>query len=185
MNGYKNMKKIIGLDYDDVIGQLIPLLINKYNFIWNDNLDHSKIDDWDLTRFVKPECGSKIYSYLDNELYDHIKEVKDSKWGVEQLRKMEYRVIFITSNFVNTGNAKFEWLNRNDFNVEKRDFFECGDKSLIKFNLLLDDNYENVLSAGKRGIIFSQSWNLKNNHPRRVSSWKEFIKNMKENIYGL
>ncbi len=179
------MKKVIGVDFDDVVGHLIPLLVNKYNFIWNDNLDHNKIDDWDLTRFVKPECGNKIYAYLDNKIYDFVEMVKDAKWGVEQLRKMGYRVIFITSNFANTGNAKFEWLSRNGFNVEKKDFFECEDKPLIKYNLLLDDKYDTVLKSGKRGVLFSRSWNLKNKHPRRVSSWKEFIKNMKENRYGL
>ncbi len=179
------MKKIIACDIDDVLFSLVPLWIDKYNFIWDDKLDHKTITDWDISMFVKPKCGEKIYSYLDEKLYLDKNLVKDADWGVKQLRKMGYRVIFITSNSFNMGGVKFNWLNRNGFEVDKKDYFECGEKSLVKFNLLLDDNYENVLSSGKRGVLFTQSWNLKNKHPRRVSSWKEFIKNMKENRYGL
>lgn len=179
------MKKIIGVDFDDILFSLVPLWIAKYNFIWNDNLDHNKITDWDISRFVKPECGKKIYSYLDANLYLEKNMVKDADWGIEKLKKMDYRVIVITSNSFNMGGVKFDWLNRNGFDVKKEDYFECGDKSLVKFNILLDDNYDNVLSAGKKGVLFTRSWNLKNKHPRRVSSWKEFIKNMRENRYGL
>lgn len=179
------MKKIIAVDCDDVLFNLVPLWVQKYNFIWNDSLNYREITDWDISRFVKPECGNKIYSYLDEKMYLEKNLVKDSLWGVGQLRKLGYRVIFVTSNSFNMGGVKFEWLNKNGFDVDKKDYFECGDKGLIKFNLLLDDNSENVASAGRRGVIFTQPWNVKNKHLRRVSTWKEFIKNMKENKYGI
>lgn len=179
------MKKIIAIDVDDVLFDLVPLWVRKYNFIWDDNLDYKKVVEWDISKFVKVNCGKKIYSYLDSNMYLDSNLVEDSDWGISQLRKMGYRVIVVTSNSFNMGGVKFDWLNRNGFDIGKEDYVESGDKSLIKFNLLLDDNYDTIKSCGKRGVLFNRPWNLNYKHSQRVSSWRQFIKGIKENKYGL
>ena len=71
--------------------------------------------------------------------------------------------------------VKFGWLNRNGFEVDKKHYFECGDRSLILTDYLLDDNYYSVLGCEGKGILFTQNWNIKHDYEYRVSGWFDFI----------
>jgi 5'-nucleotidase len=169
------MKKIIATDIDDVCFDHISLWLERYNFSFEDNLLESDITDWDISLFVKPEAKHKIYDFLTPSIYNNQAVVLGSLWGVRELRKNGYRVIFVTSNLFSMGGVKFNWLNENGFGVDKKDYIECGDKSLIDCNFLLDDNYATCLSMDGRGVLYSKAWNLKNDYEYRVNGWFDFI----------
>jgi len=172
--------KIFAVDFDDVCFALVSLWTKKYNFLYDDNLDVSSITDWDISKFVNPKCGNKIYDMLDTNMYKEKNIIVGSLWGVNELRNAGYRVIFATSNSFNMGGAKFDWLNRNGFEVRKEDYFEVGDKSLINCDYLLDDNHSTILGMDGRGILFTQPWNMKYGYTPRVDNWFELIRYMKE-----
>ena len=83
------MKKILALDIDSVLADLMPVWVERYNIDYNDNLTVKKIKDWDMSRFVKPECGKKIFDYLnDPNLYDYVNPIENAWEGVNALKNI-------------------------------------------------------------------------------------------------
>lgn len=170
-------KKIIAFDIDDVILNLVPHWIGKYNIDFNDNVKVDDILDWDISKYVR--CGKDIYNYLLPSLYENIPLVEGSILGVGEIRKLA-RVIFVTSNAGNCSGIKFHTLNKYGFDVNKKDYFECEDKSLIASDYLIDDNDSNVQNAYGQGILFTRPWNRSSLSTPRVGNWFEICRYMRK-----
>lgn len=169
-------KKIIALDVDDVCLDLATHWLYKYNIIYNDRVKKDAIKTWDISSYTTlKDNPEEFYSLLNGQLYRGISQVVGAVDGVNKIRA-NYRVIFVTSNFADIGRPKFDALNRIGFNVNKKDYFECSDKSLISYDVLFDDNIDNVQNAYMgRGVLFTQPWNQLNNTNPRVNDWKQLL----------
>ena len=53
------------IDMDSVICDLMTDWHNQYNKDYCDSLSVEKLKCWESEKYVKPECGTKIYDYLD------------------------------------------------------------------------------------------------------------------------
>lgn len=176
-------KEKILLDVDDVIIDLVPQWLRVFNMVYNEDLKPEDITDWNIQSFAKkPEHD--IYMVLKKwHDYSLCGLIEDSLWGVEQLRTLGYRVIFVTSTPEEHKGIKFKYLNKHGFNVERKDYIETSDKSKVKGKILLDDNFKNILETPAKGVLFNRNWNRKEWWDYRVDTWKEFIFNLKEGIY--
>lgn len=173
--------KVILVDVDDVTADLMGAWLMLYNKKYNDNLKRSEITDWDISLFVKPECGKKIYEWVENpEIYDIIKPVKNALFSVNKLRENNNRVVFVTASTIGAAGRKFKWLNDNGFNVPLADYIEVLDKSLIRGDILLDDGKHNCESTTATPYIFTQAWNRKFQFEHRVKDWDDFIQQMEQ-----
>ena len=150
-------KKIVAVDCDGVCADLTSeWIINRYNNDWNDNLKHEDITDWNVHQFVKPECGLKIYDYLqDPSLYDNVIPIEGAINGVFYLKSLGYRVIFVTHSTQGHSGRKFRWLFQHGFIEVEDDYVECKDKSLVNASYLLDDYVVNVNSFRGQGVLFT------------------------------
>lgn len=168
----------IAIDMDWVIADLMTKWINVYNEQYDDNLKVTDIKDWDVTLFVKPECGSKMLDipkiknfYLDLEV------VKDS---IEVTKKLSERFdLYIATDAMSTPSsmkAKYLWLQKNFPHIPDRNYIFCGDKSIVKTDFLIDDALHNLEKFSGDGILFNASWNQNNNNFIRVYSWKDIEK---------
>jgi 5'(3')-deoxyribonucleotidase len=165
---------IIAVDCDDVCINLIDRWLYEYNSDFEDNLTRNDITDWDVQKFVKPECGTKIYRYIeDKTMYDYCQPVADSLEGVNLLRTMG-RVIFVTHPTIGTAGRKYVWLKENGYIDSMEDYVEAKDKSLINFDFLIDDNYHNICRY-KNSFLFNQPWNEKYFYAQRIKNWREYI----------
>jgi hypothetical protein len=67
-----------------------------YNYDYSDSLDYLDVDEWDVSKFVKPECGKKIFDYLlYKDLYDHVSPIPDAVWGVNMLREFGFTAMIL------------------------------------------------------------------------------------------
>ena len=178
--------KTICVDIDDVCASLVPYWLAEYNRDYNDTLKEKDILTWDVSNYVKPECGKKIYNYLsDRNMYDGIEDVTGAVRYTGWLREFGFRLIFVTfrGDFSHSG-RKFEWLNNNGFYVEDRDYVETNDKSIIYADYMIDDNYENISNFRGYGVLYTRPWNKHENHYHRVDNWKEFFEFILEKEKG-
>lgn len=167
----------IAVDVDDVCLDLVHgSWLPRYNWDYNDNLHSSDITDWYMDKFVKPECGKKLYDYLkDPRIFLKAPVVTDALWGVRQLRNNGHRVIFVTASDVE--NAKFRWLVNHKFLFDDDidDYVVAHDKSLILADVLIDDNPKNVTMFTGRGILFLRPWNERYTHLEKVMRWVDLF----------
>ncbi|MGQ9621434.1 MAG: 5' nucleotidase, NT5C type [Bacteroidales bacterium] len=100
------------------------------------------------------------------------------KGSVEGLRRLnkEYGVVVISlaTEFPGSLTDKQLWLHEHFPFISWRQIVFCGDKSLIKADIMVDDHLKNLDNFAGETIIFTQPHNmlLTTSH-RRVSSWTE------------
>ena len=165
------MQKIIAVDVDGVLADIHTPWLARYNKDYNDDFTIQDIKSWGIEKYVKKECGKKILGYLgDPSLYEDTLPVLDSRYGVNILRNVGFRVVFVTDASFNP-NLKMKWLQKWNFLTDTKDYYEAVDKSLIAADYLIDDRKENVQSAYGKGIIFSQPWNRTLRGYFRLDSW--------------
>lgn len=177
------MSKVFLCDVDEVVARLHDEWLRRYNDEWGDNLSAEKVTGWSIHRFVKPECGHRIYKYLkDEDLYDYVEPVEGALESVEVLRACGYRVVFVTSaNEVAVG-SKMRWLVEHGFLPQShsvrerlRDFIAARDKSLISGMAILDDAPHNIESSRTPvRILYDAPWNRGENGPEGVFYMRAF-----------
>ena len=153
---------------DGVVADLHTEWLNRYNHDYSDTLKPGDITMWDISRFVKPECGAKIWSYLhDPTLYDTMAPVDGALAGIKSIRAAGIRVVFVTSaNTVQSGQKLF-WLARHGFlellyKSVSPDYVVAHDKSLMRADYMLDDHRGNLDAFKPYGktLLFSQPHNI-------------------------
>jgi len=176
----KKRMKIVYVDVDDVCAKLSPVWLGRYNVDYGDRLTEEDITDWDIHKFTKTECNLKIYDYLkDPTIYDNVLPTPGALEGVNKLREMNYRVLFATSCPVEVAGRKFHWLRQYDFIKKERDYIEIRDKSLLKGDYMIDDNYDNCRGFTGYGYLMKAPWNVKYTWYHRADNWENFTTIMK------
>jgi 5'-nucleotidase len=151
---------IIAIDVDGVCADLLTNWLRWYNRDYNDDLTVDEITAWDTALFVKPECGTKIYAYLDDPaLYDDTLPYYGALETIKVLKTLGHRVIYPTTTPMASSGRKFNWLKQYGFITDKKDYVETSDKSLIRADVLLDDYYKNLDGFVGKKILWSQPWN--------------------------
>lgn len=184
------MARII-VDIDDTIADLLPVWISWYNHEYKDDLRLSQITGWDLTEFVKPECGRKIYDYLgDPDLYENVLPVPGSVDAVASFTEAGHQVFFVTAAY---HPRKIQWLRDNGFlpsdGSEDWRYMVAKNKSLIIADIIVDDRYGTVMTFPGYGVLYNQAHNrgLAVTGPDRirVENWKqakEIVLALAENV---
>lgn len=153
--------RIVAIDVDGTIADLLPEWLGRYNASYDDNLTEDKIIRWGIHEFVKPECGDNIYEWLkDPALYDNVQPYPGAIEGIKKIKFAGHRVIYPTVTPIETPGVKYEWLKRYGLIDNMRDYIEVTDKSLIAANFLVDDRPENLDFFKGIKILVLRPWNM-------------------------
>jgi len=160
---------IVGLDVDDVLIDLVPRWLEEYNEKWDDNLQTHDITDWDFYKFVKPECGKRIYSLLRPTMYDWVEPVPGAAEFVQDIRDRGHTPRYIThcgaagtSHALTRTFATAKWnaLIRHGIAQDGELLLPSRDKSRAPVDMLVDDKAQNVIDfRNGMGVLFTQPWN--------------------------
>ena len=178
---------VVGVDIDGVIANLHTEWYRRYNAEFDDNLTVERVKSWDTHLYTKPECGKCIYKYLyDSDLYNNVAPLNYAIEGIAALREDGFRPVYVSSVVRGQTDAKFDWLVRYGFLPHTPgvvlvgghpDFITAGDKSLIDVDLMIDDAPQNLVSFGKRAILFNYMHNHRTRRNEglwtRVDDWRE------------
>ena len=165
---------VIACDVDDTVLNLMPDWLKMYNEACGDNLTKEQVTDWDISQFAKE--GKKIYEFLKlPHLFRNATPIEGALDGVKFLRTIGARVVFVTFNDV--ADSKLEWLHDHGFLSRLEDFYVARDKSLIRADIIIDDNCNNVISfTHGRGILVNRPWNVKYDYTPRAYNWGDIVK---------
>ncbi len=155
----------LACDVDQVVADLYPEWLRRYNLEYGDSLQPSDIKGWGIDTFVKPECGKSIFKYLqDKTLYDNVKPISGALECIQLLRENDIRVAFVTSSNSYMAGRKLHWLADHKFLTlfqghSSYDFVECMDKSLIRADALIDDYWGNLEKFVGEKILMNEHHN--------------------------
>jgi len=173
------LNKTIGIDMDDVLNCLVDeWILNVYNREYNDSLTMKDVNDWDITKYIKAECGNKVYDILLRpNFFEHLL-VKEYAQEVTKRFSEKYELYIITAYSPQTVVNKVNWLAKYFPHIDPKRIIFCNTKGLIKVDYLIDDGLHNITdyinNGGKGPIIFDRPWNRKAciSIPR-VKNWLE------------
>lgn len=179
-------KKILLVDMDDVIVDLHTAWCDFYNKKYSDNMNSEYFrKDWDIHNRVK--CGTDIYKILAVPGFGT--SLKPMENAIESIYSLQYEYnLFILSHASCSGRFCLEkhiWIKNNlpEFDLGK--LILCRDKWLIRGDIIIDDNYENVSNwldrnPGCNGFLFDAPHNRgrTSGFSRRVFSWSDILKNI-------
>ncbi len=169
------MREVIAIDMDDVIADLLSHWVESVNEYEDENVKLEDIKCWNISRYFK--CERQVYKYLTYDLFRHLPVMSDSQRVIKNL--MEKHDVFIVTSatsMINSLAAKVEWLQEYFPFISSNNIVLCGDKSIIKADIMIDDGIHNLDVFEGRKILFDAPHNRDNEQYERVKSWKEIEK---------
>lgn len=174
------MGLVVKLDMDGVILDLHKRWIDAYNDKYNDTLDPEKVDHWGIEKFVKPECGEKIFDLLGKPgLFLYSDPVEGSVDGVKSLIDAGHKVVVVTANanhLASIYTEKIAWLKKHMPFIDIRDVIIAFKKQYICGDVIIDDaphNIENDKQCGISTVVFDAPYNKTVDADCRMCSWDQ------------
>lgn len=148
----------IGCDIDDVTNQQIEEILKLYNHKYDDTIEHKDITDWEIQRFLKPECKNIFEEFCTEEF---IEGLQMSQETIDVLTKLnsEYELYFCTARHPFVMAATDRWLEKNLPWYKSRQLIRVKTKQLLNFDVLIDDNLSNLQGGKYLKILIDKPWN--------------------------
>lgn len=164
------------IDMDSVLVDLMTEWHYRYNIDYNDSLHVSKIDSWHMERYVKPECGLKIYDYLHQPgLFAKLKPLPGAIETFTRLYE-KYPMFIVTTSPHTAFQDKLLWLETNLPWFPTTRVIFTHHKEQIRGDLLFDDspvNLSQFQATGRVAVAMDYPYNRSLICPR-VTNWLEF-----------
>lgn len=169
------MKKVLAIDMDGVLGNLVSPWVRRINESEGENVSANDIKSWNIGRYFS--CGKRVYDYLSYDLFRNLPVIEDSQRVVEKLQdKFQVYIVTSATNNHDSLKAKMEWLEEHFPFIPASNIVLCGSKSIIKADYMIDDGIHNLEVFDGHGILFNASHNQQEDRFPRAMDWNEIEK---------
>ena len=166
------MKKVIAIDMDDTIADLLFDWVGIVNKEENEQVLLSDIKCWNIDKYFK--CNKKVFSYLKYDLFRNLSVIKGSQDVIKKLvDRYEVYIVTTATSHTHSLSAKVEWLKEHFDFIPTSNIVLCGNKSIIKADIMVDDGIHNLEVFEGRKLLFDAPHNRTCKKFERVVSWKE------------
>lgn len=135
------------IDLDGIVVNLIDPWLTCYNIEYNDVLTVKDIKDWDISRFVKPECGKKIFSYLTMpSFFEHLLPLPGAIEALKKLQDDGHEVVICSATEVpEAAKGKMIWVQKHLPFITKDNLVLTNGKHHVRgVNVVIDDSPHNI-----------------------------------------
>ncbi|WP_221567392.1 5'(3')-deoxyribonucleotidase [Alkalihalobacillus sp. TS-13] len=164
------------IDMDSVICDLMSEWHRRYNEEYDDNLSAEDLDCWQSEKYVKTECGTKIYDFLDESgLFIRLEPLPNA---IEVLRRLSERhdILIVTSSRTYAYTEKEKWVEKHLPFIGARNLIFTHRKDMVRGDILFDDAPHNLIAfeeSGRKAVAMDYRYN-RNVDVERVQNWLEF-----------
>ena len=173
---------IIYVDMDQTLNDLVPKTIALYNFNTGKDIQASDIITYYIEDSLPKEDSEGIYAlWKTKELWDSLEPLSDAQWGIETLVNTGHKVIIATATYCEQFEWKLEFIKKYFPMIDTKDVIRIHDKSLLRGDVLIEDNLNNLTKSTCERICLDYPYNRDNNKDwvyeiYRVRNWKEIVK---------
>ncbi len=161
------------IDMDDVIADAIERFLEWYERDFGIRYTKDDLKGTKLHMIVPEEHRKIVKEYPHREdFFKDLPVMENSREVVEELHnRFEVYIASAAMEFPYSLPHKNKWLDEHfPFIHWKRRIF-CGDKSVLKGDILIDDHDFNLSVFDGRAIMFSSPHNLKDTKYERLDNW--------------
>lgn len=163
------------IDMDDVMADAVARFLEWYERDFGVTISREKLHGTKLRDIVPPEHSQTVLMYPHQKgFFKDLPVIEDSKEVIEAMNnKYEVFIVSAAMEFKHSLYEKFEWLDEHfPFIPWKRRVF-CGDKSIAKGDVLIDDHDFNLSVFAGRPIVFTAPHNVHYTQYERMDKWKD------------
>jgi len=166
-------RKSIGIDLDDTLNCLCKKWIESYNEKYSDNVPLSDIKSWNITEYVKPECGTDIYKFLAIPGFFRDLDIKPNAIEVVKWLCENYDVYIVSAAHYAVTGDKGAWLQEHFPFIPYQNIIFCTNKNLVHTDYLIDDGTHNLETFTGKGLLFDAHHNQAEDRFHRLKGWLE------------
>lgn len=165
-------RKVIALDMDEVIADVVPKFLDYYE---RDFGVRPNRENWWGKKIYQLPNAAHIRGYLHEKGFFADLPVMEGSQEVVKWLCEHYEVFAVTAatEFRNSLEDKYDWLERHFPFIGWRKLVLCGDKTIIKADYMIDDHVFNLERFQGKGLLFTASHNLNEHRFVRVNNWAE------------
>lgn len=163
------------IDMDDVMADAVERFFEWYERDFGVRYTKNDIHGKKLNEIVADEHKQIVRSYPHQPgFFKDLPVMENAQETIEALYKLhEIYVVSAAMEFKHSFLDKYEWLDKHfPFIHWKRRIF-CGDKHLIKGDVLIDDHDFNLSVFTGRPIVFTAPHNVHYTEYERMNGWHE------------
>jgi len=166
-------KPVLLFDLDGICCNLAKKWLDVYNREWNDDLTEAEIVEWEWHRFVRPECGKRIYHYLNRPGF--FADLEPIDGCIESLNRLERicELVVVTASPKEAAGDKMRWVQRHLPMVPKGNIVVTYRKDLVRGDFMFDDAPKNLRNHPATRIMLDYPYNRDFHDCHRVHSWTE------------
>lgn len=166
-------KPVLLFDLDGVCCDLMSKWLAAYNRDWSDSLTPERITEWEWHRFVKPECGSRIYHYLSRPgFFADLQPIPGCREALERLSAF-CELVVVSASPAAAAADKINWVRRHLPMVPKGHVVLTYRKDLVSGDFMFDDAPRNLRNHPATRILMDYPYNRDFHDCHRVRSWDE------------
>ncbi|HEX8462464.1 MAG TPA: 5'(3')-deoxyribonucleotidase [Segetibacter sp.] len=174
-------RKSIAIDMDGVIADTISQFIAWYERDYGKRIELSAFDGKPESEGLPDNAVTK-FVYTPG-FFRSIPVMQDAKESVMELTKhFEVYIVSAATEFPQSLNDKYEWLQENFPFITWRNIVFCGDKSIIGTDYMVDDHVKNLDNFKGKALMFTAGHNMGVTRHTRVNNWQEALKVLKSEL---
>lgn len=165
----------IFVDMDEVMADTYGAHIEIYNAEFNGTLTPEKCQGTEVWKMVPETHQDSVRKHARRRgFFRDLKPIADSKTVLEQLAsRHEVYVASAAMQFPNSLEEKSDWLDEHFPFIAWQNRILCGDKHILKGDVLIDDRSYNLANFEGRGILFTSPHNVTTKGYERANNWLE------------
>ncbi|MBA4744755.1 MAG: 5'(3')-deoxyribonucleotidase [Muricauda sp.] len=165
----------IFVDMDEVIADAYNAHLNIYNQEFNAQLTLEECHGKEFWQCVPKEHQQSIKDHTRRDgFFGDLKVIADSQEVLEALsKKYEVYIASAAMEFPQSLREKSDWLDKHFPFIPWQNRILCGNKHVLKGDVLIDDRSKNLKPFEGRSIMFTSPHNTKVTAFERADTWKD------------
>lgn len=172
---------IIAVDIDGILNDFVPKLLKYYNALSNKNIQLEDITTYHFSECLPKEDADGIMTlFTESELLNSLSPLSGAQNGLKKLIKQGHQIIIATATECCNFQQKYEWMQAYFPFISSDNIIRIVDKSLLKVDILIDDNMDNLISSFSERICLDYPYNRSTSKDyayniRRAYDWNGIV----------
>ena len=150
----------IGIDFDETLFPTLEKVLEIYNKRHGTNIEVSQIITYNLhDSFEERVANELIELFVEKDVYSFLQPYKGAVRAVKTLVEHGHEIYVATSTDVRNMEWKEELLQKHFPFIPKKNLIRIHNKSLLRVDVLIEDNLDTLKSTFADRICFDQPWN--------------------------
>ena len=168
------------VDMDEVIADAYMAHIDIYNADFSENLTIDECFGKEVWQCVPEARQESVRMHASRDgFFRDLKPIADSREVLEALAgQYELYIASAAMQYPKSLKEKSDWLDKFFPFIHWKNRILCGDKHILKGDILIDDRSYNLQKFDGRQLLFTSPHNVNSNGYERVNSWEEVARKL-------